>query len=94
MFESESSSVMSDSLWPYGCSLAGSSVHGILQARIVEWVAIPFPRRYSWPRDQTWVSCIEGRWFTVLATKEAQFMYIYTHTHNCFKESYMCGMLY
>ena len=35
------------------CSLPGSSVHGILQARILEWVAIPFPRGTSQPRDQT-----------------------------------------
>ena len=40
------------------CSLPGSSVHGILQARILEWVAIPFSRGSSWPRDWTCVSCI------------------------------------
>ena len=40
------------------CSLPGSSVHGILQARILEWVAISFSRGSSWPRDQTCVSCI------------------------------------
>ena len=39
--------------------LPGSCVHGILQARILEWVAIPFSRGSSWPRDQTWVSCIK-----------------------------------
>ena len=38
---------------PMNCSLPGSSVHGILQARIVEWVAMPFSRGFSWPRDQT-----------------------------------------
>ena len=43
-----------------------SSVHGILQARILEWVAIPLSRGLSQPRDQTWVSCITGRFFTVL----------------------------
>ena len=37
------------------CSPPGSSVHGIFQARILEWVAIPFSREFSWPRDQTWV---------------------------------------
>ena len=50
-----------------GCSPPGSSVHGILQARILEWVAIPFSRGSSSPRDQTQVSCvscIEGRFFT------------------------------
>ena len=42
-------------------SLPHSFVHGILQARIREWVATPFSRRSSWPRDQTWVSCTAGR---------------------------------
>ena len=43
---------------PMDCSLPGSSVHGIFPARILEWVAIYFSRRSSWPRDQTWVSCV------------------------------------
>src|SRR5574340_880570 len=43
---------------PHGLSTPGSSVHGILQARILEWVAISFPRRSSQPRDQTHVSCM------------------------------------
>ena len=46
------------------CSPPGSSVHGILQVRIPEWVAIPFSRGYSWPRDRTCVSCIAGKFFT------------------------------
>ena len=45
-------------------SLPGSSVYGILQTRILEWVAIPFSRRSSRPRDQTQVSCNTGRFFT------------------------------
>ena len=45
---------------PTDCSPPGSSVHGILQARIQEWVAILFSRGSSQPRDQTWVSCIAG----------------------------------
>ena len=45
-------------------SLPGSSVHGILQVRILEWVAISFPGDSSWPRDQTWVFRIAGRLFT------------------------------
>ena len=53
------------------CSLSDSSVHGILQARILEWVAIPFSRGSSLPRDQTWVSCTPGRFFTIWATREA-----------------------
>ena len=43
-----------------------------LWARILEWVAIPFSRVSSWPRDQIWVSCIAGRFFTNWATREAQ----------------------
>ena len=45
---------------PMDYSLAGSSVHGILQVRILEWVAIPFSRGSSQPRDQTCISCIAG----------------------------------
>ena len=51
-------SVVSDSLWPMGCNPPGFSVHGILQARILEWIAIPFPRGSSWSSNWTWVSCI------------------------------------
>ena len=50
------------------CSLPGSSVYGILQVRILEWVAIPFFRGSSQPRDWTWVSCIAGRFFTISTT--------------------------
>ena len=50
----------------------GSSVHGISQARILEWVAISFSRVSSQLKDQTWVSCIAGRLFTNWATREAQ----------------------
>jgi len=49
---------------PIDYSLPGSSVHGILQARILEWVAISFSRGSSWPRNWTRVSCIAGRFFT------------------------------
>ena len=54
------------------CSLPGSSVRGILQARIPEWVPIPFCKESSQLRDRTQVSCIEGRFFTIWATREAQ----------------------
>ena len=57
---------------PVDCSLPGSSVHGIFQARILEWVAISFSRGSSWPRDQTWDSRIAGRRFTLWTTREAQ----------------------
>ena len=56
---------------PMDCSLPGSSVHGILQTRILEWVAISFSRGSSQPRDQSQVSCIEGRCFNLWATREA-----------------------
>ena len=49
---------------PVDCSLPGFSVHGILQARILEWLAISFSRGSSWFRDQTCVSCIADRLFT------------------------------
>ena len=56
---------------PMDCSLPGSSFHGILQERILEWVAISFSRGSSWPRDGTQVSCIAGRFFTIWSTREA-----------------------
>ena len=55
---------------PMDCSPPGSSVHGIFQARVLEWVAISFSRGSSWPRDRTQVSCIVGRCFTIWATRE------------------------
>ena len=56
---------------PTNCSPPGSSVHGILQARMLEWVAIPFFRS-SWPRNGSGVCCIAGRFLTIWATGEAQ----------------------
>ena len=50
----------------------GSSVPGILQARILDWVAIPFSRGSSWPRDGTRMSCIAGSFFTIWATGMSQ----------------------
>ena len=64
-------SVMPNSLQPTDCSPSGSSVCGILQARIPEQVAIPFSRGSSQPRDQTQVSSVVGRFLTVWATREA-----------------------
>ena len=67
--ESVSGSVVSD--WdPMGYSPPGFSVHGILQARILEWIAISFSRASSWPKDGTQVTRITGRFFTVWATRE------------------------
>ena len=65
--ESESRSVMSNSL-----QQQDYTVHGILQDRILEWVAFPFSRGSSQPRDWIQVSCIAGRFFSSWATREAQ----------------------
>ena len=56
---------------PTDCSPLGSSIPRISQARTLEWTAIPFSRRSSQPRDQTWVSQIAGRFFIIWATREA-----------------------
>ena len=55
---------------PMGCSPLGSSIHGISQARILEWVAISFSRESSQPRDRTRVSHSAGSFFIVWATRE------------------------
>ena len=55
---------------PMDCSLPYSSIHGVFQARVLEWVAISFSRGSSQPRDQTWVSRIVVRCFTIWATRE------------------------
>ena len=57
---------------PMDCSLPGSSVHGILQARILKWVALPFSRGSSWLRDRTWVSCTAAGFFTIWAIRDTQ----------------------
>ena len=51
----------------------GSSVHGISQARILEWIAISFPRRSSWPRDWTHMSCLPCGFFTVAQSREPKY---------------------
>ena len=70
---SESDTQSCPTLWdPMDCSLPGSSVRGILQARILELVAIPFSRRSSQSRDQTQFSSTAGRFFIIWATRKAQ----------------------
>ena len=59
------------------CDPMDYTVHGILQARILEWVAFPFSRGSSQPRDRTQVSCIAGRFFTSWAKREAQIYILY-----------------
>ena len=66
LYESESCSVVSNF-----CNPMDYEIHGILQARILEWAAIFFSRESSQPRDQTQVSHIAGGFFTSQATREA-----------------------
>ena len=83
------------------CGLPGSSFHGILQARVPEWVAISFSRGSSWPRDRTQVSGIPGRRFNLWATREALHNHLmnelstevcrWYQEHQCFK---WCKMFY
>ena len=63
---------------PMDYHLPGSSVHGLLQARILEWVAIPFSRRPFWQRDLTQVLPISGRFFTIWALFLAQSLDMYS----------------
>ena len=68
---------MSYSCDPMDCRPPGSSVHGILQARILEWVAISFSRRSSQPKNQMWVSCTAGRFFTNWAMRDAHIFFFF-----------------
>ena len=72
---------------PMDCSLTCFSVHGILQARILEWVAISFSRRSSRPRDWTWVSRIVGRRFTIWATKPLTKVFLRRHPPKIFSDA-------
>ena len=62
---------------PMDYNLPDSSVHGILQVRILQWIAVPFSRGPSWPRNGIQVSCIAGRFFTIWAIREA-------HLRKCY----------
>ena len=80
---------------PMNCSLTGFSIHGIFQARVLEWVAISFSRGSSRPRDWTQVSHIVGRCFTIWATREALvIMYIILLLYVCLYISYVCIFTY
>ena len=89
--ESDSCSVGSNSLWPHGLYSPRNS-----QARILEWVAFPFSRGSSQPRNQTWVSCIAGRFFTSWATKEALWSYRASQftVPSTFNFHHTCSYLY
>ena len=84
---------------PMDCSPPGSSVHGILQARILEWVAISFSRGSSQPRDWTRVSCIAGRHFILWATRvitntlfqqPKRWLYIWTSPYGQYQNQIDC----
>jgi len=72
---------------PMDYSPPGFSFHGILQARLLVWVAIPFSMGSSRPRGQAWVSCITGRFSTTWATREAPWS---THVCVLVTQSYLC----
>ena len=76
---------------PMDSCLPDSSVHGILQAGILEWVAILFSRRSSWPRDCTWGSCLAGRFFTVKPPGKS---YMYTCVHVSHRSPVFCPERY
>ena len=71
------------------CSPPGSSVHGIFQARVLEWVVISFSRGSSQPRDWTQVSRTAGRRFTVWATREAHNSHYYRVNACCLSILYI-----
>ena len=65
------------------CSLPGSFIHGILQTRILEWVASPSSRGSSQPRDRTQVFCIADQFFTIWATREVRYFQRYIPSPYC-----------
>ena len=76
------------------CHNKMSSLRGILQARMLEWVAIPFFRGSFQPRDQTQVSCIVGGFFKVWATREAPKYLSSQHTHFSSRPTVLVGFIY
>ena len=72
-----------DPTWPHG-SLPGSSVHGILQARILECIALPFYSGSSKPGDWAQISCIGGRFFTIWATRKTLSLIIWANFYFFF----------
>ena len=87
MFVAQSCPTLCD---PVDYSLPGSSVHGILQARLLEWVAIPFSRESPQLRDWTQLSCMAGRFFTIWAIRKpavtwetpAELLLVSLHKHK------------
>ena len=93
VWDAQSFPTLSD---PKDCSPPGSSVHGVLQARTLEWVAISCSRGSSQPRDQTQVSGTAGRLFTIWATREAHclhqtsFLDGFSKTQGPFQSQRLC----
>ena len=81
----QSCSTLCDSM---DCSLPSSSVHGISQARALEWIAIPFSREFSRSRNQTQVSCIVGKFFTIWAP--SYFLFLSPKTIGGVKREGVC----
>ena len=79
---------------PMDSSPPGFSVRGILQARILEWLAIPFSRGSSQPRDWTWVSCIAGRFLTDWANREFGFCILTLYPANILKAFISLGSVF
>ena len=75
---------------PTLCDSMDHTVHGILQARILEWVTFPFSRGSSQPRDRIQVSCIAGGFFTSWATREALMYLTLFQYHSLFKSNWDC----
>ena len=79
-------------LWnPMDCSLPGSSIHGVFQAIILEWVATSFSRGSSQPRDRTQFSCIVDRRFTAWATRKTMFLTVHCVSNLGLSFIYSCG---
>ena len=74
---------------PMDCSLPGSSVHGIFQARVLEWVATSFSRRSSWHRDRIQVSCIVRRHFYRLSHQGSGHIIILPEAHFELKSDFL-----
>ena len=82
---------------PKNCCSQGSPVHGISQARILEWVSNSFSRGSSQHGDGTWVSCIAGRFFTIWATREAHnqsFFFVFNDNFKVVRCYCLCYFYY
>ena len=66
---------------PVDCNLPGFSVLGISQARILEWIAISYSRGLTWPRDQSHISCLAGRFFTAEPLGKSTYIYRYIYVY-------------